>query len=63
MSLKQDYPGEMQVLVADDGSTDRTAELARRRAADDAPDRCPQRSPRRQGKHADRGPEAACGPR
>jgi poly-beta-1,6-N-acetyl-D-glucosamine synthase len=32
---KQDYPGELRVLVADDGSTDRTAELARRRAADD----------------------------
>jgi len=32
---KQDYPGDLHVLVADDGSTDRTAELARRRAADD----------------------------
>jgi biofilm PGA synthesis N-glycosyltransferase PgaC len=32
---KQDFPGEMKVLVADDGSTDRTAELARRRAAID----------------------------
>ena len=30
---KQDYPGELRVLVADDGSTDRTAELARERAA------------------------------
>ncbi len=33
--LKQDYPGELRVLVADDGSTDRTAELARRRAGSD----------------------------
>jgi poly-beta-1,6-N-acetyl-D-glucosamine synthase len=32
---KQDYPGEMEILVADDGSTDRTVELARRRAAAD----------------------------
>jgi poly-beta-1,6-N-acetyl-D-glucosamine synthase len=30
---RQDYPGEMRILVADDGSTDRTAELARRRSA------------------------------
>ena len=29
---KQDYPGELRVLVADDGSTDRTADLARSRA-------------------------------
>jgi biofilm PGA synthesis N-glycosyltransferase PgaC len=29
----QDYPGELRILVADDGSTDRTAELARRRSA------------------------------
>jgi biofilm PGA synthesis N-glycosyltransferase PgaC len=29
---KQDYPGELEILVADDGSTDRTVELARRRA-------------------------------
>ena len=28
---KQEYPGEMQILVADDGLTDRTAELARAR--------------------------------
>jgi biofilm PGA synthesis N-glycosyltransferase PgaC len=33
--LRQDYPGEIQVLVADDGSSDRTAELARWRAAKD----------------------------
>lgn len=32
---KQDYPGELEILVADDGSTDRTAELARQRAATD----------------------------
>lgn len=32
---KQDYPGKLKILVADDGSTDRTAELARRRAAFD----------------------------
>ncbi len=30
---KQGYPGEMRILVADDGSSDRTAELARARAA------------------------------
>ncbi len=30
--LSQDYPGEMQVLVADDGSGDRTLALARKRA-------------------------------
>jgi biofilm PGA synthesis N-glycosyltransferase PgaC len=29
---KQDYPGELEILVADDGSTDRTAELARQQA-------------------------------
>ena len=34
--LKQDYPGDLQFLVADDGSTDRTAELARQRAAKDS---------------------------
>ncbi len=28
---KQDYPGKLKVLVADDGSTDRTAKLARKR--------------------------------
>lgn len=33
--LGQDYPGEFRVLVADDGSTDRTAELARSRARRD----------------------------
>jgi biofilm PGA synthesis N-glycosyltransferase PgaC len=33
--LEQDYSGDMRILVADDGSTDRTAELARRRAAED----------------------------
>lgn len=32
---KQDYPGELHILVADDGSTDRTAQLARRRAEED----------------------------
>jgi biofilm PGA synthesis N-glycosyltransferase PgaC len=32
---KQDYPGELEILVADDGSTDRTAELAHRRAEAD----------------------------
>ena len=32
---KQEYPGELQILVADDGSTDRTAELAHGRAARD----------------------------
>jgi biofilm PGA synthesis N-glycosyltransferase PgaC len=32
---KQDYPGELRILVADDGSTDCTAELAHRRAATD----------------------------
>jgi biofilm PGA synthesis N-glycosyltransferase PgaC len=31
--VAQDYPGRLQVLIADDGSTDRTAELARTRAA------------------------------
>lgn len=30
--IKQDYPGRLRVLVADDGSTDRTAELAQARA-------------------------------
>ena len=33
--LRQDYPGELRVLVADDGSADRTVELARRRAEED----------------------------
>ncbi len=32
---KQDYPGELEILVADDGSTDRTAQLARQRAKAD----------------------------
>lgn len=32
---KQDYPGELEILVADDGSTDRTVALARQRAAAD----------------------------
>ncbi len=32
---RQDYPAELRILVADDGSTDRTADLARRWAADD----------------------------
>jgi poly-beta-1,6-N-acetyl-D-glucosamine synthase len=32
---KQDYPGELKMIVADDGSTDRTVALARRRAAQD----------------------------
>jgi poly-beta-1,6-N-acetyl-D-glucosamine synthase len=32
---KQEYPGELRILVADDGSTDRTAELARQRATAD----------------------------
>jgi poly-beta-1,6-N-acetyl-D-glucosamine synthase len=31
----QEYPGELRILVADDGSRDRTAELARARAAMD----------------------------
>ncbi len=34
-AVKQDYPGEIRVMVADDGSTDRTAWLARKRAAKD----------------------------
>ena len=34
--LDQDYPGELRVLVADDGSTDRTAEVARLRARKDS---------------------------
>lgn len=33
--LDQDYPSEVQVIVADDGSSDRTVELARRRALRD----------------------------
>lgn len=32
---KQDYPGELEILVADDGSTDRTVDLARQRATTD----------------------------
>jgi biofilm PGA synthesis N-glycosyltransferase PgaC len=32
---KQSYPGEIRILVADDGSTDKTAELARQRATAD----------------------------
>lgn len=32
---KQDYPGELEILVADDGSTDSTAELGRQRAETD----------------------------
>jgi biofilm PGA synthesis N-glycosyltransferase PgaC len=31
--VEQDYPGRLRILVADDGSADRTAELARARAA------------------------------
>lgn len=33
---KQEYPGELHILVADDGSTDRTVALARQRAASDS---------------------------
>jgi poly-beta-1,6-N-acetyl-D-glucosamine synthase len=32
---KQEYPGELRVLIADDGSADRSVELARQRAAGD----------------------------
>jgi poly-beta-1,6-N-acetyl-D-glucosamine synthase len=32
---KQEYPGELRILVADDGSTDRTVALARQRATSD----------------------------
>jgi biofilm PGA synthesis N-glycosyltransferase PgaC len=32
---KQEYPGELHILVADDGSTDRTVALAEQRAAGD----------------------------
>jgi poly-beta-1,6-N-acetyl-D-glucosamine synthase len=31
--VAQDYPGRLQILIADDGSTDRTVELGRQRAA------------------------------
>ncbi|MFN8160553.1 MAG: glycosyltransferase [Solirubrobacterales bacterium] len=34
-ALRSDYPGELRVIVADDGSTDRTVELARERAESD----------------------------
>jgi biofilm PGA synthesis N-glycosyltransferase PgaC len=34
--LRQDYGGGLRVFVADDGSTDRTVELARKRASEDA---------------------------
>jgi biofilm PGA synthesis N-glycosyltransferase PgaC len=34
--VAQDYPGTLRILVADDGSTDRTAALARRRAKTDS---------------------------
>lgn len=34
-ALRQDYPGALHVVVADDGSTDRTRELAERLAQDD----------------------------
>lgn len=34
--VKQEYPGELRILVADDGSTDRTVELARQRVAGDS---------------------------
>ncbi len=34
-ACKQEYPAELRFLVADDGSTDRTAELARARAGED----------------------------
>jgi len=33
---EQDYPGELRILVADDGSTDRTVARARKRAAKDS---------------------------
>jgi biofilm PGA synthesis N-glycosyltransferase PgaC len=33
--VKQDYPGDLHVLIADDGSEDRTASVARARAEDD----------------------------
>jgi len=35
-AVRQEYPGGLRVIVADDGSTDRTVELARRRAAGDS---------------------------
>ncbi len=34
-ALKHDYPGDVRILIADDGSTDRTVSRARRRAAGD----------------------------
>src|SRR5882757_2660467 len=34
-ATKQDYPGEFHILVADDGSTDRTAEVASKYAEHD----------------------------
>ncbi len=34
--VKQEYPGDLHILVADDGSADRTVALARHRAAGDA---------------------------
>ncbi len=35
-ALRQDYPGRLEVVVADDGSTDATTEIAAAVAADDA---------------------------
>ncbi len=53
--LRQDYPGELHVLVADDGSADRTVEVARRPRAGGPSDRRLQLPPRRQGAHPDQG--------